>query len=645
MSLLAPLGLLGLIGIIALIIIYIIKPNYQSKFITSTFIWKLSLKYKKKKIPISKLRNILIFICQVLIITAAAFILAKPFIDNSEHIENGDTVIILDSSASMHTEINGNTRFRKAVTKALTDAEEAFENGNKVTVILASDTAEFVAQQLVSDQSQQLYDAMQLMLTAPTNYYTYGNPDIDGAMSLAEQITSYTENVSVTLYTDMTYYENGEVEVYNVCDVAEWNAAILDVRAIPVENYYRIEIDVASYGKDENVRVDCEISDYNDSDAPLKLDAVATCIGDQVTTLVFAHVPDGDDNSMTEAERELITLDVDISSFAQLYVSISESDSLSYDNQFYLYGGEKPTINVLYYSTLPNNYFTSALLIVQDALRDDWNLQITEKREGDPIIEGYDLYIYEHNMPKTLPTDGVVFCVNPKSLPSSAGVKMGALAQSSSGNEVFASAGETHPIMNNINASYISITQFYTISTYDGYTPLVTVKDDPLLLVRDEPDSKIVVMPFSLHYSNLALLPEFPLLLLNMVNHFFPTTVDEYVFETGDSIDLNARGPFIEVSGPGVNKTIEKLPASLEVKAPGTYTFIQYPISGTPAVESVYVRIPESESNINLIEPTLTNPYFYTDTGASNIDLLFYFALAMVALLFLEWWLKSREQI
>ena len=51
MKLLAPLGLLGLIGIIILIIIYIIKPNYQSKFVSSTFVWKLSLKYKKKKIP------------------------------------------------------------------------------------------------------------------------------------------------------------------------------------------------------------------------------------------------------------------------------------------------------------------------------------------------------------------------------------------------------------------------------------------------------------------------------------------------------------------------------------------------------------------------------------------------------------------
>ena len=62
MSLLVPLGLLGLLGIIALIIIYIIKPNYQNKFISSTFIWKLSLKYKKKRIPLNKLRNILLFI-------------------------------------------------------------------------------------------------------------------------------------------------------------------------------------------------------------------------------------------------------------------------------------------------------------------------------------------------------------------------------------------------------------------------------------------------------------------------------------------------------------------------------------------------------------------------------------------------------
>ena len=77
MRLLLPLGLLGLAGIVALIIIYIIKPNFQQKLISSTYIWKLSLKFKKRKIPLSKLRNILLIACQVLIITTMALILSR----------------------------------------------------------------------------------------------------------------------------------------------------------------------------------------------------------------------------------------------------------------------------------------------------------------------------------------------------------------------------------------------------------------------------------------------------------------------------------------------------------------------------------------------------------------------------------------
>ena len=73
MSWLTPLGFLGFIGIAILILIYILKPNYQQKFISSTFVWELSLKYRRKKIPINKFKNILLFICQVLVITALEF--------------------------------------------------------------------------------------------------------------------------------------------------------------------------------------------------------------------------------------------------------------------------------------------------------------------------------------------------------------------------------------------------------------------------------------------------------------------------------------------------------------------------------------------------------------------------------------------
>ena len=101
MSWLTPLGFLGLIGLIVLILIYIIKPNYQQKFISSTYVWVKSLKYKKKKMPINRLQDILLFLCQVLIITGMAAILAQPFIMADKEQEVKEHVIIIDASASM----------------------------------------------------------------------------------------------------------------------------------------------------------------------------------------------------------------------------------------------------------------------------------------------------------------------------------------------------------------------------------------------------------------------------------------------------------------------------------------------------------------------------------------------------------------
>ena len=118
MSWLTPLlGILGVVGLIVLIIIYIIKPNYQNKIISSTFVWKLSLKYKKNKIPLNKLRSILLFLCQVLIIATAALILAQPFIA-SDKVESQRKVLIIDASVSMLSETGAGNRFEKAVDEA-----------------------------------------------------------------------------------------------------------------------------------------------------------------------------------------------------------------------------------------------------------------------------------------------------------------------------------------------------------------------------------------------------------------------------------------------------------------------------------------------------------------------------------------------
>ena len=239
MSFLTPLGFLGFLGVLALIIIYIIKPNFQNKIISSTFIWKLSLKYKKKRIPISKLRNIILCICQVLILSAAALVITQPMFNTSDVTDGSDEIIIIDASASMHSTQNEETRLDRALNAALADANKALDSGKNVTVILAAEKASYLVQQAGKDQAQLVYDAFDALTNFPEEYYTYGSPDIDGAMLLAEEITAYTEKVNVTLYTDTTYLNEGKIKVHNVTDSSEWNAAILDVRATVVENYLR----------------------------------------------------------------------------------------------------------------------------------------------------------------------------------------------------------------------------------------------------------------------------------------------------------------------------------------------------------------------------------------------------------------------
>ena len=643
MSLLAPLGLLGLLGIIALIIIYIIKPNYQNKFISSTYIWKLSLKYKKKKIPLNTLRNILLFLCQVAIITGAAFILSMPFIDTSDKDNSQDVIMVIDASASMQTQHNEVTRLERAATTALADAKEAFGQGKRVSLILASDTSEFLVQDVTAENAEAVYDALDDIVNSPEKYYTFGEPDVGGAMKIAEQITSAKENTEVTLYTDMSYLGSGKVKVHNVSEGSEWNAAILDVRATLVENLYRIEIDVACYGVDARIPVTCEILNIDGKGLNLEIEQDVYCTNDQVSTVVLGYVT----ADMSEEEAELIDEEIFVTEFDQVFVHISEYDSLSYDNQFNLYGGRKPTVKIQYYSVYPNTYWRTALDILSDVLSDKWRVEVTEIKPGindaELAVEGFDLYIFEHNAPTVVPDDGIVIYSNPSKLPAEAGVRLGGGMEA--GVELFLEKGEDHPVMNNIAADKISVTAFTSVIGTDGYVPLLSYGDYPMLLIKEDVDQKIVLMPFSVHYSNLVALPEFPLLLNNIMNYFFRETVkDGYVYEPGETVSLDARAETLEVIGPETDILLEELPGEISLSIPGTYTLTQVPMSGNAVIENIYVKIPASESDIALEEETLPNPYFFEEPEDSKIDLLFYFALAVVLLLFAEWWLQSREQ-
>ena len=201
---LIPLGLLGLLGIVALILIYIIKPNFQQKLISSTFIWRLSLKFKKKKIPLSRLRNILLIACQVLIITAIAAILAKTIHVLKEKATQPEVVLVIDSSASMRAGTEASTRYERAVEAAVRQAGETFDRDGIVSVILAGNDNRFLVERAYADSRDRVVGDLRALLDGETEC-TYSSSDLSSAVALSDRILSINPSAKTYVYTDKTY--------------------------------------------------------------------------------------------------------------------------------------------------------------------------------------------------------------------------------------------------------------------------------------------------------------------------------------------------------------------------------------------------------------------------------------------------------
>lgn len=629
MTLLLPLGLLGLLGIAVLILIYILKPNYQQKIVSSTHVWILSLKYKRKRIPINILRSLLLLICQILVITACAMILSWPVIRAEVAANVTEKIAVIDASAGMRASHDGVTRFQRAVSMTKDMADELLDGGGAVTVILAGEEAEYVAQRYTSAQKAALDEALD-GLAEDSSGCTYGKADVAGAMTLAADVLAANPEAEVFFYTGTSYLDEGNVNVVSVAEEGEWNACILDAKVEMDENNYVFTAEVACYGQNLDVLVTLELTGvkaYGIVGDTMRMTFAARCEDDQSVFVEF--------NTANSIEGP-------IWSYNTARFSIDEPDGFPVDNTFYLYGGVKPDLRIQYASSRPNPFFSGIGMGYRDILRDKYTIDFDEVRKGSPALEGYDFYIFEHTMPETIPTDGVVMLVDPDRLPEELGVE---LDENITTGDFELAAGVTHPVTQLVDPASIRSTSYRRIlSADDSYTPLLYCGGDPVLLVKNDMNEKIVILDIDVHFSYASITHEFTILMYNIFTYYFPTTFTDTVYNVGDTVSLNARGPVLSVSGgDGLEERAEVFPYDLKLDFPGTYTFSQELISGDPLVENIFVRIDPSESNIFREEERLQRLEKSDSAEDNDTDLLLYFAAALVALLFAEWLLQSFE--
>lgn len=633
MSLLTPIGLLGLLSLGVLLLIYLLKPNYQNKYISSTFVWKLSLRYKKKRIPISKLRSILLLICQILILTICAFCLTRPFIPDETVVEKNEKVLIIDASASMHAVYDGETRFERAVREAKEYTRQTLNNGGVVTVILADNDPYVVFQQFRSDKITEAYEKLDELVLPDSDYCSYGLADLDKAVELADAVVKENSMTEVVLYTAKSYLNKGSVKIHDVSEEGEWNAAILDAKAEIVDNFFVFEVDVASYGNDVDLDVICAVNDINgNKNDNIEIPMTVRCMQDKTVTVTFNTRNSGHD----------------VYSFSGAHIYLSNvMDNLDVDNDFWIYGGSKPIIKIQYASSASNNFFNGALLALKTTLRNKWDIQITEVREDRDVMatSGYDIYVFEHRMPENVPSDGVVILSDLDKVPN--GVMFDIASSTYVPSNTPLMPGDTHDITRGVNAENILVSSYREVLPIGdaNYTTLMYCAGKPIVLAKNEPGERVVVMSFSLNLSSVAVLLEFPLLIKNVFNYYFPATIEQYSFAVNDRATVNARGNELVVTRPHIEKTevYKEFPITLDLETYGTYSLKQTTYAGLEQEENFFVHIDASESDFVTVREKLPDIFVEETRKSEDFDLLLYFAIALVALLFAEWLLQIRE--
>ena len=605
-----PLGLLGLLAIAALILIYILKPKYQDKKVSSTFVWKLSLRYQKRKVPLQWLKSSLLLVIQIIIIIVIAFMMAQPLVVLAT--KTGEKIVVLEASASMLAEDGGKSRFARAVSEIGSLAEKTTAEDDKFTVILADDEPDFIIRRSNSASfiKQKLSEAE----------CTLGGANLDDAMKLAEGVLKENPQAEVYLYTDCDYSDAGKVKVVNMAR-SEWNAAILDFTATKEKGQYVFTAEVASYGKAAEMAVSLNI------DGKAQLPLPARCEKDGTAKLVWD------------------TLKIDEYRSADVHLSVN--DSFAYDNEFYIYNGNTEKFKVQLESNNPG-FINSALHSVERCQVD----LVTETEDGKTTAQtsGYDLYVYDGTYPKTIPTDGAVWLINPPNdLPAAWGITFS--NNKRTGDYAITAMGGSG-ILNGVTVSSMKVTEYSRVLTYPGFESILQCDGEPVLLAKNDNGLKTVVFAFDLHYSTLpVLLIDFPLLINNLCNYSLANTVDDTLYTVGDTVTLNAKpDATLSVAFGGDETDYTDKTVDLKTEKSGVYTVTQTFDSGREVKNSFYVRVSKNESVFNTIGSTLVNPVVIgsigTDTDIQNdtMDICVYLAAALLALLCVEWGLQYREQ-
>ncbi|MBP3495296.1 MAG: BatA and WFA domain-containing protein [Clostridia bacterium] len=694
MSFLQPLGWLGLLAVPIIIIIYVIKSKYVPKTVSSTFIWKRSMKYMKRRIPINFVMS-LVLILQLLVAIAATLAITQPQVKPGS---SGEKIVIVDASASMKISDGTKTRYEVAVEK-LTEASDEVGENTRMTIIMAGAQAACVSgEEPLADKARVLDVISEHVAGKCSN----SDADILGALDIAATFLEKNAGAQIQLYTDKQYVSTDGVEVIDCIEGrTEFNTGIISVTDKDLAAGYRYNAVLYNQGIESSFTISLRVDGAHVESKKV------TMMPGETKEIVFT--PMNNAQPETGKNQEIVWISRSIKEYNNAEVYIQTNDGLNEDNSFVLYSGSQTSPKILYVSTnvkygSNGAVDTSSTPLMRTVLGSNGYVIKTNDMYGSAKLApstGYDLYIYEGVLPAAMPTDGAVWFLNIPEGPD--GTRIIASedvrnAEKEGNNNGFTfrehndASSETESavkaiITNNVDFSETieitvpgqnggspittkfrgTVNQYRPINNYPSiFEPIYLCNSTPVMLAGTVGTVKTIVTAFDFTDSSLPIyVSDFPVLIQNMIEYSIPDALPNRTATIGEKLVFNAPAGTSSITYyyksnekdaefEQINEwfsTEEEMPEIILDRV-GTYQMkVTYNIEeeGQEAQESLFTmttHIPTSESKIIDIGNMIDVPEIPDNAQVKTfaVSILPYIIFVLIVLLIIEWGVYYRDE-
>ena len=242
-----PIGLLALAAVPALLLLYSLRPRRRRVVVSSSALWSEALRERQRGIGLQRLLRNLSLLALLLFAIALALALADPGWV-TQAAETGDTVLIVDVSASMQAREGNATRFEEARREAKRRIDALA--GKSRMLLMASGRHPRLLSSFESNK-QALHDALSGLL--PTD--EAGRPN--AALQLGASLLQNREGGNMVFITDAAFDEAPDMSTrgteYHVVGSEGRNVAItrFDLRREPgADDRFQLLLALRNYTRD-----------------------------------------------------------------------------------------------------------------------------------------------------------------------------------------------------------------------------------------------------------------------------------------------------------------------------------------------------------------------------------------------------------